>query len=186
MSKMAKGIIAAVVSNILFGSLFMFGPWMRPMSGTDVFAWRIVGTFACALSIMLLTSAKHDAARFLSEIGGNVRRWALVLLPAPIMIGQIWLYMWAPVNGKGVDVSMGYFLFPLAMMLGGVMVFRERLDRLQLIAVLLASAAVALEIWNSGTFSWVTIAVFATFPIYYIMRRWQGVPPLLGLLLDLI
>jgi len=186
MSRMAKGIIAAVVSNILFGSLFMFGPWMRPMSGTDVFAWRIVGTFTCALSIMLLTSAKHDAARFLSEIGGNLRRWALVLLPAPIMIGQIWLYMWAPVNGKGVDVSMGYFLFPLAMMLGGVMVFRERLDRLQLIAVLLASAAVALEIWNSGTFSWVTIAVFATFPIYYIMRRWQGVPPLLGLLLDLI
>ena len=118
---------------------------------------------------MLLTSAKRDAAKFLHEIGGNVRRWALVLLPAPIMIGQIWLYMWAPVNGKGVDVSMGYFLFPLAMMLGGVMVFRERLDRLQLVAVLLASAAVALEIWNSGTFSWVTIAVFATFPIYYIM-----------------
>ena len=127
MSKMAKGIIAAVVSNILFGSLFMFGPWMRPMSGTDVFAWRIVGTFACAFTMMLLTPAKRDAAKFLHEIGGNVRRWALVLLPAPIMIGQIWLYMWAPVNGKGVDVSMGYFLFPLAMMLGGVMVFRERL-----------------------------------------------------------
>lgn len=185
MSKMAKGILAAVASNILFGVLFMFSHLMKPMTGTDVFAWRIVARFtACLLLLSLLSGARQDALVWLKEIGLNWRRWLVMVLTTPIVIGQIWLYMWAPVNGMAVDVSVGYFLFPLAMMLGGVCAFGERLDRVQLLAVTLASAGVVLRIWIEGRFSWATVAVFGTFPIYYLIRRQQKVPPLLGLLLD--
>ena len=44
---------------------------------------------------------------------------------------QLWLFVWGPVNGEGVNIAMGYFLFPLAMMLGGRIWFKERLNRLQ-------------------------------------------------------
>lgn len=186
MSVTAKGIIAAILSNILFSMLFLYGKLMQPMSGTDIFAWRIVGMFLAMLLMMTLLSSWGTTLRFFRSVGNNWRKWLLIILPTPITAGQMWLFMWAPVNGKGIDVAMGYFLFPLAMMLGGVCVFGERLARLQLLAVTLAATGVALELWRTGTFSWATVAVFATYPIYYLMRRWQKVPALTGLFIDFL
>lgn len=186
MSVTAKGIIAAVLSNILFSMLFLYGKLMQPMSGTDIFVWRIVGMFFAMLLMMTLLSSWGTTLRFFRSVGNNWRKWMLIVLPTPITAGQMWLFMWAPVNGKGIDVAMGYFLFPLAMMLGGVCVFGERLARLQLLAVMLAASGVALELWRTGTFSWATVAVFATYPVYYLMRRWQKVPALTGLFIDFL
>ena len=184
MSVSAKGIIAALLSNILFSLLFFYGKLMSPLVGTDIFAWRMLAMFAVMLVAMTLFSMWEKTLIFARSIGTNWRRWLLIALPTPITAGQMWLFMWAPLNGKGVDVAMGYFLFPLAMMLGGVVVFRERLARRQQLAVALAAIGVALEIWRTGTFSWATVAVFATYPVYYLLRRWQRVPALTGLFVD--
>nr|WP_241878459.1 hypothetical protein [Psychrobacter sp. PraFG1]UNK04944.1 hypothetical protein MN210_12675 [Psychrobacter sp. PraFG1] len=35
------------------------------------------------------------------------------------IFSQLWLFMWAPVNDQGVQVAMGYFLFPLMMVVFG-------------------------------------------------------------------
>ena len=91
-----------------------------------------------------------------------------------------------PVNGEGVNIAMGYFLFPLAMMLGGRIWFKERLNRLQRVAVALACAGVACELVRSGAFSWTTVWVFGTYPFYYLPRRKLGVPSLIGLTFDLM
>ena len=184
MSVSAKGIIAALLSNILFSLLFFYGKLMSPLVGTDIFAWRMLAMFAVMPVAMTLFSMWEKTLIFARSIGTNWRRWLLIALPTPITAGQMWLFMWAPLNGKGVDVAMGYFLFPLAMMLGGVVVFRERLARRQQLAVALAAIGVALEIWRTGTFSWATVAVFATYPVYYLLRRWQRVPALTGLFID--
>lgn len=99
---------------------------------------------------------------------------------------QLWLFVWGPVNGEGVNIAMGYFLFPLAMMLGGRIWFKERLNRLQRVAVILACAGVACELVRSGAFSWTTVWVFGTYPFYYLLRRKLGVPSLIGLTFDLM
>jgi chloramphenicol-sensitive protein RarD len=36
---------------------------------------------------------------------------------------QLWLFMWAPLNGRSLDVSVGYFLLPLTMVLTGRLVY---------------------------------------------------------------
>lgn len=180
----AKGILAALVSNILFSMLFFYGVWMAPMVGSDIFAWRVVGMYLVLLSVITAFGMWEKTLLFMRNIGKNARRWLLIALPTPIAAGQLWLFMWAPLNGKGVDVAMGYFLFPLAMMLGGVVVFREPLAKKQRLAVALAAIGVMLEIWRTGSFSWATVAVFATYPVYYLLRRWQRVPAMTGLLID--
>lgn len=186
MSLTAKGILAALVSNILFAMLFFYGTLLSPMAGTDIFAWRMVGM--CIVMAITLTSFSmwKKIGAFALETGTNWRRWALIVLPTPIAAGQLWLFMWAPLNGRGVDVAIGYFLFPLAMMLGGMLFFGEKLARKQQIAVALAVIGVALEIRRTGTFSAATVFVFATYPVYYLLRRWQRVPVLVGLFIDFV
>lgn len=64
--------------------------------------------------------------------------------------------------------------------------FKERLNRLQTVAVALACAGVACELVRSGAFSWTTVWVFGTYPFYYLLRRKLGVPSLIGLTFDLL
>ena len=93
--------------------------------------------------------------------------------------------MYAPVNGMGVDVAMGYFLFPLMMALGGRIFFKSRLNILQAAALALAVCAVAHELWQTRAFAWGLWAVCLGYPPYYLLRRYAQVPALPGLVIDL-
>lgn len=52
-------------------------------------------------------------------------------------------------------------------------------------AIIVAAAGVGLQFWLAGSVSWATAWVCLTYPIYYGLRRWQGVPALMGLFVDL-
>ena len=39
---MAQGIFLGIISQFLFGLLYLFSLWLQPLNGTDVFAWRMV------------------------------------------------------------------------------------------------------------------------------------------------
>ncbi len=116
---------------------------------------------------------------------GSVKQWAWLLLPTPIFLSQFWLFMWAPVNGQGVQTAMGYFLFPLMMVVFGCVLFSEKLSRLQWLAVAFAALGVGSEIVRTQSISWATLWVCGTYPLYYILRRLQGIGALTGLLVDL-
>ena len=186
MNTLSKGIFAATASNILFSMLFLYGVWMKPMSGTEVFAWRMVAMLAALLVLMGMSNGFQAAERFICSIGRDWKRRMLIVLPTPILASQLWLFVWSPVNGEGINVSMGYFLFPLAMMAGGRIWFGERLNALQRAAVAFSCAGVVWELLRSSAFSWTTVWVFGTYPVYYLLRRRLGVPALIGLTLDLL
>lgn len=180
------GIIAAIISNILFSLLFFYGTWLSPLSGVDIFAWRLLATFPTLCLFISLSKRWQMIQQFAAHIGRDWQKWGLIILPIPIMAGQLCLFMWAPLHGKGVDVAIGYFIFPLAMALGGVLVFRERLNRMQKWAIALAAIGVLLAISSNGRFSWVSVVIFTTYPIYYLLRRYLGVPALIGLFIDML
>lgn len=178
------GIGLAVFSNVLFAVLYMYSHWLAPLTGTQVFLWRMVAMWFGLAFIMLATNGFAKLTAFLQSLKSK-KDIAFLILPTPILASQLWLFMWAPLNGQGVNVSIGYFLFPLMMVLMGRIVFAERLNRLKTIAITLAGVGVLLQLWLAGSVSWTTAWVCLTYPIYYALRRWQNVPALLGLFVDL-
>lgn len=186
MTDFSKGLVAAVASNLLFFMLFLYGTWMHPMTGTEVFAWRMVAMLAAICVLMGMSDGWKVAGQFVRETGRDWKRWFWIMLPTPVFASQLWLFVWSPVNGEGVNVAMGYFLFPLAMLACGRIWFKETLNRLQIVAVVSACLGVAWELVRSGAFSWATVWVFGTYPIYYLVRRKLGVPALIGLTFDLL
>lgn len=185
MTDSQKGMLAALCSNSLFGVLYIYSSWMKPLSGTDVFAWRILGMWLSLWLFIILTANWHGIFRYLYSVGRDWQKWLLIILPAPILSSQLWLFMWGPVNGYGIDVAMGYFLFPLTMILSGRLFIGERLNRLQWLGLAFAAVGVIFELWQTHAFSWVTIWVSCTYPIYYLTRRHVRIPTLTGLLIDL-
>ncbi|STY82711.1 MULTISPECIES: EamA family transporter RarD [Moraxella] len=183
-NKLMIGVILAALSNVLFGVLYAYSKWMAPLTGTQVFFWRMVMMWLCMAAFLVMTGKMAQVKSDLQAIRG-AKSWVYLLLPTPILASQLWLFMWAPVNGQSIQVSMGYFLFPLTMVVAGFLVFRERLTKLQTLAVALAAAGVSVEIWRTSGISWATLWVCGTYPIYYVIRRLLGVRALTGLFVDL-
>ncbi|SNT68971.1 chloramphenicol-sensitive protein RarD [Psychrobacter sp. LV10R520-6] len=178
------GVVFAIVSNVLFGVLYAYSSFLAPLSGTQVFIWRMLAMWAVLIGYLLISSRLNlhiDKLRALK----SVKQWAWLLLPTPIFLSQLWLFMWAPVNGQGVQTAMGYFLFPLMMVVFGCVLFGEKLSRLQWLAVAFAAVGVGSEIIRTQSVSWATLWVCGTYPIYYIVRRLQGIDAITGMLVDL-
>jgi len=158
---------------------------MKPLGGTDVFALRML-TMAAGIWLMTLYSIGLPAlGRFVRERLATRRDRLLFAIGTANIGSQFWLFMWAPVNNEGVNVAMGYFLFPVVMVLVGRFWLKERLNGLQTAALVLAGLGVAHEIWTQQAFSWTTLWVCLVFPVYYTTRRQMKIPALQGLTLDL-
>ncbi len=178
------GVALAILSNMLFGVLYAYSSFLAPLSGTQVFIWRMLAMWAALIGYLVISGRLGLHINKLRALR-TVKQWVWLLLPTPIFLSQFWLFMWAPVNGQGVQTAMGYFLFPLMMVIFGCVLFGERLSRLQWLAVAFAAVGVGSEIVRTQSISWATLWVCGSYPIYYIFRRLQGIGAITGLLVDL-
>lgn len=178
------GVVLAILSNVLFGVLYAYSSFLAPLSGTQVFIWRMLAMWAVLIGYLFISGNFGLHINKLKALR-TIKQWAWLLLPTPIFLSQLWLFVWAPVNGQGVQTAMGYFLFPLMMVIFGCVIFGEKLSRLQWLAVTLAVLGVGSEIVRTQSVSWATLWVCGTYPIYYILRRMQGIGAVTGLMVDL-
>jgi chloramphenicol-sensitive protein RarD len=167
----SKGIFSSVMASCLFAVMYFYTSLLKPLDGEEIFGWRTLLTLPCLTLFML---ASKDWKR-VSELLGRVKRTPVLLLgmvgTSWLMGVQLWLFLWAPLHGRSLEVSMGYFLLPLAMVLTGRLVYGERLSHLQKVAVACATLGVGHELYQHGSFAWETLVVVIGYPIYFVLRR---------------
>ena len=96
-----------------------------------------------------------------------------------------WLaYVWGVGHGHVVEASLGYFINPLANVLLGVVVLRERLNGAQWTAVGIASAAVLYIALATGATPWIALTLAASFSTYGLLRKMVHVEALQGLAVE--
>ena len=108
------------------------------------------------------------------KVGAVFRTWRhlAMLAVAALLIGSNWLvFLWAVANQQVVASSLGYFLTPLVNVLLGLVVLKERLNRLEWISVGLALLAIANEIIALGSLPWVSLVLAGTFGTYGLVRK---------------
>ncbi|WGV20123.1 MULTISPECIES: EamA family transporter RarD [unclassified Pseudomonas] len=168
---MSKGILSSVMASCLFAVMYFYTSLLKPLDGEEIFGWRTLLTLPCLTLFMLVSK---DWKR-VGELLARVKRTPLLLLgmvgTSWLMGVQLWLFLWAPLHGRSLEVSMGYFLLPLAMVLTGRLVYGERLSRLQKVAVACAALGVGHELYQHGSFAWETLVVTIGYPIYFVLRK---------------
>lgn len=183
---MSKGVVLSVSASVLFGVMYYLTQFLAPLSGEQVFGWRMVLTFPC-VTLFMLYSGDWRLAR---ELAARVVLRPLLLVGlltlSALIAMQLWLFLWAPLHGRGLHVSLGYFLLPLTMILTGRVFYGERLSRLQTVAACCAALGVAHAFLRVGNLSWETLLVAVGYPIYFVLRRRLGADHLGGLWFDML
>jgi chloramphenicol-sensitive protein RarD len=166
-----RGVALSVAASALFALLSGYAQLLAPLTGLDIFAWRVIWTVPGALALVAL----RGNGPALGALAARLRtepHTALMLVAGAALLGvQLWLFLWAPLHGRMLDVSLGYFLLPLTMVLVGRFHYHERLAGLQWLAVACAAAGVAHELWTTRAFAWPTLVVALGYPPYFMLRR---------------
>ena len=183
---MLKGLAASVIASFLFGALYLLAPWLAPLDGEQVFGWRILSTLPFTTALLLLRGQWPQVQALLLR-ARQEPLWGLGLLASAALLGvQLWLFLWAPLHGRALPVSLAYFLLPLVMVLAGRLLFGEQLTRLQWLATVLAALGVLHEIWRAGGMSWETWLVALGYTLYFVLRRHLRTDHLGGRWLDMM
>jgi chloramphenicol-sensitive protein RarD len=166
-----RGVALAVTATAMFALISPYVTLLSPLSGIDIFAWRMIWTMP--FTLLLLGSQKGFGK--LLALASELHRQpvkGLTLIACAALLGlQQWLFLWAPLHGRMLEVSLGYFFLPIVMVLVGWLVDRQRIHPLQWLAVAFAAIGVAHEFLYSQAFSWPTLVVALGFPPYFLLRR---------------
>ncbi|WP_314973179.1 EamA family transporter RarD [Comamonas testosteroni] len=182
---MFKGVVVSVLASVLFASLYYLSPFLAPLDGEQIFGWRVLVTLPFTTALLFALKEVAAVRDLLARSLAQPRFGVLLVLSSALLGVQLWIFMWAPMNGRALPVSLGYFLLPLVMVVAGRVLFAERLTPGQSLATLLAAAGVAHEFWQAGGMSWETWVVALGYTVYFSLRRWLQTDTLAGHWIDM-
>ncbi|WP_409422966.1 EamA family transporter RarD [Pseudaeromonas sp. ZJS20] len=181
------GVSVSLMGSLLFAFLYFYTGWLRPLSGEAIYGWRVLLTFPFLTLLLLVRGRWGQVVQIARRLALGGWRSGLWLLSSAAMLGvQLWLFLWAPVNGQGLAVSLGYFLLPLTLVLTGRLLFADPVSRPQWLACGLALLGVGHALLGAGALAWPTWLVCLGYPVYFAQRRWRAIPSLGGLWWDLL
>lgn len=164
---LAQGFFAGATAYLIWGS---FPLWVAMLSFADpweIITWRVVFGFVFGA---IFVSALKNWRQILAAL--KMRKTLLWLLVSTSMIYVNWaVYVLAVAANHTVDAALGYFINPLLTILLAVIFLRERLSRLQKIAVSLAVIAVAILTYDYGAPPWVALMLAGSFSIYGLAKN---------------
>lgn len=168
---MLKGILLSVLASSVFGILYFYSQLLHTFDGSQVFGWRVISFLPFLTLFIWLSGDLH----YITEIFQRILKQPLLILGVlgtAILGGfQLWLFLWGPMHGRGMQVSLGYFLLPLVLVLIGALFYKEKLSLFQKIAVGFAVLGVGHEIWKVGSIAWETALVAFGYSAYFFLRK---------------
>lgn len=168
---MNRGVLASVLASVMFATLYYYATLLSPLTGEEIFAWRLLLTAPGATVLLLLTREWEQVRRVLHRIRERPALLAVYIVNATVLGVQMWVFMWAPLHGRAMEVTLGFFLLPLTLVLIGRLLYRDTLSRGQKIATALAVIGVTNELLRVGGLPWPTMFVAFGYPAYFVCRR---------------
>lgn len=177
-----RGVAATAAAFFIWGLFPIYIAGLHSVSALQITAHRVAWSCLFVLGLLAFRREIGSIAVALKRPGVLLR-----LAASAILVSINWLaFVWAVNNNQTVDVSLGYYINPLLNVVLGILVLNERLNRLQWIAVAVATAGVAYLTYMTGTVPWVALTVASSFALYGLIRKVAKVEALPGLAIEMI
>lgn len=166
----AAGAAYSVGAYLLWGFLPLYFLLLVPTGPWEVVAARVVFSFVFCL--LLLTVARGWRRIMVIIRQPKLLGWTAL---AGVLIYINWqVFLIGTLSGNVVETALGYFINPITTVLLGVFVLRERIRRLQWVAIGVAVVAVVVIIVAYRSFPWIALSLTASFGTYGLIKKKIG------------
>jgi chloramphenicol-sensitive protein RarD len=174
------GVSLATAAFLVWGLSPVYWKSLASVPAFEILMHRMIWSFVFLAPLVLLSGHWDDLLQALTSA-----HKLLILTGTTLIVGFNWfLFIWAINSGHILQTSLGYYMTPLVNVMLGVVFLKERLRRLQLLAVGLAAVGVGYLTLSYGLFPWVSLALAFSFGFYGLIRKVAPVSALVGLTVE--
>ncbi len=176
----SAGLVSGVSAYLVWGFFPIYFKALGDVPPLQVVSHRIVWS---ALFLAILITVRRGWGEVAAAL--TARGTVLLLATTALLIATNWLvFIIAVGHAEVLQSSLGYFMTPFVSVVLGVALLKERLRRLQVIALVLALAGVALITAQQSGLPWPALTLATTFGTYGLLRKVAGVEALAGLAIE--
>ena len=168
---MFKGVILSVMASFTFGVLYFYTQLLSQLDSEQTFGWRIIATLPFLTLFMWWSGDLAYIKNIYQRILAKPSLLLLLITTSILTSVQLWLFLWGPMHGRGLKVSLEYFLLALVLVLAGSVLYGEKISKFQWVAIILAVIGVSHEIWRLGSIAWETALVAVGYSAYFLLRK---------------
>ncbi|WPC44071.1 EamA family transporter RarD [Clostridium sp. JS66] len=174
------GVIYAVAAYTLWGVLTIYWKLIDGVFPIEILSNRIVWAFVFTVAIIAVTKQWGELKRIAKD-----KKQMLYIFIASILIAFNWgLYIWAVNSNRIIDASLGYYINPLVVVALGVVIFKEKLNLWQGIALSTAFFGVIIKTFQYGKIPWISLGLAISFGLYGAMKKFVKANSIVGLTLE--
>ena len=166
-SESTKGLIYAFTAYTVWGIVPLYWPKLQPAGPLEILAHRFLWS-AVVLFIFLVFKKRLAKALQIFKDPEKLK----LLATASLLVGVNWgIFIWASVSGRILDSSLGYYINPLFSIGLGVILLKEKLRKLQWVAIAVATLAIIWLTVTLGTPPFVALSLASTFGLYGFLKK---------------
>lgn len=176
------GYVYGFAAYLCWGAFPFFFALLSDVDPLEVVPWRVITALVfCVIAVSILRVWQPVAAIFRSR-----RTFWWFVLCTVLLYANWQIFVIGVITGRILETALGYFINPLMTILIGVLVRKERLSRLQWIAVSIAAVGVIVSSIAYGKFPYIALGVAVSFALYGAVRKQvsQDIDALTGLTVE--
>ena len=163
-----KGPLYVLTCYVIWGLLPIFWKLLAQVDSLYVLASRIVWSMVLTGGILLL---RRDRLAGVRAAFRDRREWGLLAAAGCVVCVNWGVYIWAVANGHMIDSSLAYYMNPILAILLGTVLFRERLTKLQWLAVAVTFAGLVITVIRYRQIPWIALVIGGSFAVYGALKK---------------
>lgn len=176
----AKGVGYGLAAYTIWGCFPLYFALFAGVPSYEVLIHRVI--WSCVFLAVLVTVLKRWQP--ITAALARPKKLGFVLGCAVFIAVNWGVYIYAVETRHVLQASLGYFLTPLVNVGLGMLVLRETISRLQIVAVALATIAILYQLFLLGLVPWITLVLAFSFGTYGLLRKQVELDGLSGLFVE--
>ncbi len=173
-------IAAGLSAFTVWGSLVLYWKALENIAPFEVLlhrmAWSLVTVF-----ILAIVFGHFSEIRTAFQ---NKKKLLRIFIASSVITGNWLLYIWCVSNERVVEASLGYFINPLLSVAIGRIFLKEKLTRLQTLAIAIAATGVAYSVIAYGKMPWISFILAMSFATYGYLKKTVTFPVITGFFVE--
>lgn len=174
------GYIYAIGAFTFWGLVPIYFKMVSHISAFEVLANRIIWSVVFLAVLLIITKQ----SKYLKNIFQNKKQLKMLFLSSSLVTTNWLIFIIAINTNQIVEASFGYFINPLVNILLAYIFLKEKLNKAQSFAVVLALFAVIYQIFTLKSFPFISLALAFSFAFYGLVRKKVDLVAMPGLFIE--
>ncbi|QLK86167.1 EamA family transporter RarD [Staphylococcus sp. 17KM0847] len=170
-SSFQRGIIYALAAYIMWGILPLYWALIKDIDAVEILMFRIIFSLIFMLLLIPLSQQGTQLREDWNKLYQTPRNLLIIIIAGYVVTLNWGTFIFAINAGYVLQTSLGYYINPLVSILLAMIFFKERFNKLEWCAIILAAVGVLYMTFKVGEFPFISLILAFSFGIYGLLKK---------------